>query len=36
VIQPSLSHVLQPKWRTVQQRLREARARGGGGKARDQ
>ncbi|MGH7613658.1 MAG: putative ABC transporter permease subunit [Gemmatimonadales bacterium] len=30
--QPSLTHVLQPKWRTVQQRLREARARGGGGK----
>ena len=32
MIQPSLTHVLQPKWRTVQQRLREARARGGGGK----
>jgi ABC-2 type transport system permease protein len=32
VSQPSLTHVLQPKWRTVQQRLREARVRGGGGK----
>ncbi|MGH7614003.1 MAG: hypothetical protein ACREMW_08195, partial [Gemmatimonadales bacterium] len=30
--QPSLTHVLQPKWRTVQQRLRESRIRGGGGK----
>jgi len=32
VSQPSLTHVLQPKWRTAQQRLREARIRGGGGK----
>jgi len=32
VSQPSLTHVLQPKWRTVQQRLREVRVRGGGGK----
>jgi ABC-2 type transport system permease protein len=32
VNQPSLTHVLQPKWRTVQQRLREVRVRGGGGK----
>jgi len=32
VSQPSLTHVLQPKWRTAQQRLRESRIRGGGGK----
>jgi len=32
VIQPSLTHVLQPKWRTARQRLREAWASGGGGK----
>lgn len=32
MIQPSLAHVLQPKWRTARQRLREARASGGGGK----
>src|SRR5216117_3781607 len=30
--QPSLAHVLQPKWRTVLQRLREERASGGTGK----
>jgi len=30
VIQPSLWHVLQPKWRTVLQRVREERAGGGG------
>lgn len=30
--QPSLAHVLQPKWRTVLQRLREERAKGGTGK----
>src|SRR5881296_1645799 len=30
--QPSLAHVLQPKWRTALQRLREERARGGSGK----
>ena len=30
--QPSLWHVLQPKWRTVLQRLREERSRGGPGK----
>ncbi|OLC72459.1 MAG: hypothetical protein AUH78_16085 [Gemmatimonadetes bacterium 13_1_40CM_4_69_8] len=30
--QPSLRHVLQPKWRTALQRLREERARGGHGK----
>lgn len=28
--QPSLAHVLQPKWRTARQRLREARVGGGG------
>ena len=32
MIQPSLAHVLQPKWRTARQRLREAQARGGAGK----
>jgi ABC-2 type transport system permease protein len=32
VTQPSLLHVLFPKWRTARQRLREERARGGGGK----
>jgi ABC-2 type transport system permease protein len=32
VKQPSLAHVLQPKWRTVLQRLREERAKGGSGK----
>jgi len=32
VKQPSLAHVLQPKWRTALQRLREERARGGSGK----
>ena len=32
MIQPSLWHVLQPKWRTALQRLREERARGGAGK----
>jgi ABC-2 type transport system permease protein len=32
VNQPSLTHVLQPKWRTAQQRWRESRIRGGGGK----
>ncbi|MGH7531271.1 MAG: putative ABC transporter permease subunit [Gemmatimonadales bacterium] len=30
--QPSLTHVLQPKWRTVLQRLREERSQGGSGK----
>jgi len=30
--QPSLAHVLQPKWRTALQRVREERARGGTGK----
>jgi ABC-2 type transport system permease protein len=30
VIQPSLWHVLQPKWRTVLQRVREERTGGGG------
>ena len=30
--QPSLAHVLQPKWRTALQRIREERARGGSGK----
>src|SRR5881296_3252327 len=30
--QPSLAHVLQPKWRTALQRLREERASGGSGK----
>ena len=30
--QPSLAHVLQPKWRTARQRLRQERASGGGGK----
>ena len=33
MIQPSLAHVLQPKWRTARQRFREAWARGGVGKA---
>jgi ABC-2 type transport system permease protein len=32
VKQPSLRHVLQPKWRTALQRIREERARGGHGK----
>jgi ABC-2 type transport system permease protein len=32
VTQPSLWHVLQPKWRTALQRLREERDRGGRGK----
>jgi ABC-2 type transport system permease protein len=32
VNQPSLAHVLTPKWRTARQRLREERARGGAGK----
>ncbi len=32
MIQPSLIHVLLPKWRTARQRLREARAGGGSGK----
>jgi ABC-2 type transport system permease protein len=32
VKQPSLTHVLQPKWRTALQRLREERASGGTGK----
>ncbi len=32
MIQPSLWHVLQPKWRTALQRLREERDRGGRGK----
>ena len=30
--QPSLAHVLQPKWRTALQRVREERAKGGTGK----
>ena len=30
--QPSVWHVLQPKWRTMLQRVREERARGGKGK----
>lgn len=30
--QPSLAHVLQPKWRTALQRIRKERAEGGGGK----
>jgi ABC-2 type transport system permease protein len=30
--QPTLVHVLQPKWRTALQRVREERARGGSGK----
>ncbi|HKV72097.1 MAG TPA: hypothetical protein VJN62_12660 [Gemmatimonadales bacterium] len=30
--QPSLAHVLQPKWRTALQRMRQERAQGGGGK----
>ena len=30
--QPSLAHVLTPKWRTARQRLREERSRGGAGK----
>ena len=30
--QPGLWHVLQPKWRTALQRVREERARGGRGK----
>ena len=30
--QPSVRHVLQPKWRTMLQRVREERARGGQGK----
>jgi ABC-2 type transport system permease protein len=30
--QPSLAHVLQPKWRTALQRVREERASGGSGK----
>jgi ABC-2 type transport system permease protein len=32
VTQPSLVHVLQPKWRTALQRVRQERASGGGGK----
>jgi ABC-2 type transport system permease protein len=32
VTQPSLTHVLQPKWRTALQRIREERAAGGRGK----
>ncbi|MGH7537441.1 MAG: putative ABC transporter permease subunit, partial [Gemmatimonadales bacterium] len=32
MMQPSLAHVLQPKWRTARQRLRKERAAGGGGK----
>ena len=32
MIQPSLAHVLQPKWRTALQRVREERAKGGSGK----
>jgi ABC-2 type transport system permease protein len=32
VTQPSLPQVLFPKWRTAQRRLRQERARGGGGK----
>lgn len=31
--QPSLAHVLQPKWRTALQRMRQERSQGGGGKA---
>lgn len=31
--QPSLAHVLEPKWRTALQRMRQERAQGGGGKA---
>ncbi|HEX4633326.1 MAG TPA: hypothetical protein VH163_05815, partial [Gemmatimonadales bacterium] len=31
--QPSLAHVLQPKWRTALQRLRQERSQSGGGKA---
>src|SRR2546423_6508058 len=30
--QPSLAHVLAPKWRTALQRMREERAKGGTGK----
>ena len=30
--QPSLIHVLQPKWRTALQRVRQERVSGGGGK----
>ena len=33
MIQPSLAHVLQPKWRTALQRMRQERSQGGGGKA---
>jgi ABC-2 type transport system permease protein len=33
VNQPSLAHVLEPKWRTALQRMRQERAQGGGGKA---
>jgi len=33
VNQPSLAHVLQPKWRTALQRMRQERSQGGGGKA---
>ena len=32
MIQPSLAHVLQPKWRTALQRFRQERAQGGMGK----
>jgi ABC-2 type transport system permease protein len=32
VKQPSLTHVLQPKWRTALQRMREERSQGGNGK----
>ena len=32
MIQPSLAHVLQPKWRTALQRVREERSKGGSGK----
>ena len=32
MIQPSLAHVLQPKWRTALQRVRQERAQGGMGK----
>jgi ABC-2 type transport system permease protein len=32
MMQPSLVHVLQPKWRTALQRVRQERASGGGGK----
>jgi len=32
VTQPTLVHVLQPKWRTALQRVRQERASGGGGK----